>query len=162
MKIIPTQNISDKEADYATLHMLRNYWKLTDSIGLTDIVSGGLRIDLSTLLFPMFKLVGKYHQEKKDVWNNFGADVSCDVTSDDSLFKFFYNTAVRLDLKGREKMAENLRSIYYFFANLDLSSSDQDTAKHPEEKKWLGLSNGAAILRYCLSSNAKLKGLALP
>lgn len=48
MKITGNKKITEKEAYEAMLYMLKNYWKLTGSNDLTDILSGGEYIEADT------------------------------------------------------------------------------------------------------------------
>jgi hypothetical protein len=48
MKIKSEKTISDKEGYEAMLYMLYDYWKLSGSIDLTDILSGGEYISEDT------------------------------------------------------------------------------------------------------------------
>lgn len=48
MKIISNKNITEKEGYEAMLYMLMNYWELTGSNDLTDILSGGEYVEQDT------------------------------------------------------------------------------------------------------------------
>jgi hypothetical protein len=54
MKIGATQQISDKDGYEAMLRFLFNYYKLTGSTDLTDILSGGEYIQEETPADPAF------------------------------------------------------------------------------------------------------------
>ena len=48
MKIVSNDTITEKEGYEAMLYMLTNYWELTGSNDLTDILSGGEYVDTDT------------------------------------------------------------------------------------------------------------------
>ena len=53
-EILNGNSLTYKEGYEAMLYMLYNYWKLTDSDDLTDILSGGEYIALNTPADPLF------------------------------------------------------------------------------------------------------------
>jgi len=48
MKISSQKTITEKEGYEAMIYMLHDYWKLTGSIDLTDILSGGEYVEVDT------------------------------------------------------------------------------------------------------------------
>lgn len=94
--------------------------------------------------------------EELSHWANLGKGISFNLTSDDPQFKTLYKNAQKANLKGREQMAENFRSIYYYFTSVEVLCDKNDT-KTVEESKKLILESGSVMLTFHFVSNVKFK-----
>lgn len=94
--------------------------------------------------------------EESSLWKNLGKGISFNLTSDDSQFKTLHKNAQKVNLKGRDAMAENFRSIYYYFANVEVLCDNNGT-KPMEESKKLILESGSVMLKFHFISKIKFK-----
>ena len=89
-------------------------------------------------------------------WSSLGKGISFDLTSDNPQFRILYNNAKKANLKGRDQLAANFSSIYYFFANVDVVCN-QDGAKGVEESKKLIFESDSVTLKYHFLSYVNFK-----
>jgi hypothetical protein len=107
-------------------------------------------------LFPLCNVGFDNKLEEPSYWTNLRKGISFNLTSDDPQFKTLYNNSRIKNLKGRDQMAENFRSIYYCFAKVEVLC-DQDGTKSVEESKKLILESSSVILKFHFISYVNFK-----
>lgn len=68
-------------------------------------------------------------------WDSLGKGISFSITSDNPQFKTLYNNAKILDLKGRDRMAKNFRTIYYCFTKAEVLFDKSSLKKQSKNQK---------------------------
>lgn len=99
-----------------------------------------------------------YNSKLKEPFSrdNLGIGISFNLTSDSPQFKSLYSNTEKLNLKGRDRLAENLRFIYYCLAKVEISYS-RDNSKISEEAKKLMLDSNEVVLKFHFVSSVDFK-----
>lgn len=105
-------------------------------------------------LFPVCDIKGEEELEIFLKQHQLADGISFNITSDDERFKTVYTTSRKIELKSRDQLAENFRSIYYSFRHVEIGDIESIVKVNIQksEKKLVFRSGNEVIIKYCFRS----------